>query len=275
MKTHERYTVQYPADILMDGLIVDYRPQSIIIEPILYKQVLLGVIILASVSPFSEDSLDMLATCAPILSMAFNNAITHQQMQRLAALDSLTGIYNRRFGYNRIQEEFSRAIRSGTSLSLIMLPRQSLIWAVLRKDDQPKRLVWSLCATFLGVMCLSGDVYDISPAQWAVVDEAIRFYRSVSHILEDGTTRRHGEKIASYRHPDGWQLVERTAANGMEKLIVAHVYDKNAREIRLDLQGNYRISRCFAEEANCAGIRDGVLTLTLADGACALHLCAQ
>jgi diguanylate cyclase (GGDEF)-like protein len=53
--------------------------------------------------------------------MAFNNAITHQQMQQLAALDALTGIYNRRFGYNRIQEEFSRAIRAGSALSLIML----------------------------------------------------------------------------------------------------------------------------------------------------------
>lgn len=121
MKTHERYIVQYPADIVMDGLIVDYRPRSIIIEPIIYKQVLLGVIILASVSPFSDASLDILAACAPILSVTFNNAITHQQMQRLAALDSLTGIYNRRFGYNRIQEEFSRSIRSSTSLSLIML----------------------------------------------------------------------------------------------------------------------------------------------------------
>ena len=121
MKTQERYIVQYPADIVMDGLVVDYRPQSLIIEPIIYKQVLLGVIILACVTPFSGDALEMLATCAPILSMAFNNAITHQQMQRLAALDSLTGIYNRRFGYNRIQEEFSRSIRSGTSISLVML----------------------------------------------------------------------------------------------------------------------------------------------------------
>ncbi len=41
-------------------------------------------------------------------------------MQQLAALDALTGIYNRRFGYNRLQEEFSRAIRSSSSLSLIM-----------------------------------------------------------------------------------------------------------------------------------------------------------
>ena len=121
MRTRERYVVQYPQDVLLDGLVVDYRPHTLLIEPILYKQVLLGVIILAGIGPFSSESLDMLTTCAPILSMAFNNAITHQQMQRLAALDSLTGIYNRRFGYNRIQEEFSRSLRSGASISLIMI----------------------------------------------------------------------------------------------------------------------------------------------------------
>ena len=121
MKTRERYIIQYPQDVVLDGLVVDYRPQSLLIEPILYKQVLLGVILLASIRPFSIESLDMLTTCAPILSMAFNNAITHQQMQRLAALDSLTGIYNRRFGYNRIQEEFSRSVRTGASISLIMI----------------------------------------------------------------------------------------------------------------------------------------------------------
>ena len=120
-ETHERYQVQYPEGIVMDGLIVDYHPQALVIEPIIYKKVLLGVIILASITPFSGEELDMLTACGPILSMAFNNAITHQQMQLLAALDSLTGIYNRRFGYNRIQDEFGRSIRSGSSISLIMI----------------------------------------------------------------------------------------------------------------------------------------------------------
>lgn len=41
-------------------------------------------------------------------------------MQRLAALDALTGLYNRRFGIIRIQEEFSRAIRANTPVSLLM-----------------------------------------------------------------------------------------------------------------------------------------------------------
>lgn len=158
------------------------------------------------------------------------------------------------------------------NLHRTMLPRQSLIWAVLRKQDSPMRLIWSLCATFLGVMCLSGDVYDLSENQWAVVDEGIRFYRVVSAVIQDGLSLRHGPKIMSYRHPRGWQAVERTARDGREKLIVAHVFDETAVAIRLPLQGAYRISGQFGDASSHAAIEGGTLVLTLADGACALHL---
>lgn len=158
------------------------------------------------------------------------------------------------------------------NLHRAMLPRQSLIWAVLRKDDSAKRLIWSLCATFLGVMCLSGDVYNLSPAQWAIVDEAILFYRRVSHIIQEGETIRHGPKVVSYRHPRGWQAIERTALGGCEKLIVAHVFDESPTEIRVDLGGSYCVCECFADSFCETRLEDGVLSLRLSGGACALHL---
>jgi alpha-galactosidase len=161
------------------------------------------------------------------------------------------------------------------NLHRAMLPRQSLIWAVLRKDDSPKRLIWSLCATFLGVMCLSGDVYDLTPKQWSIVDEAVLFYRKVSHIIQDGDTVRHGPKVSSYRHPRGWQVIERTSTDGCEKLIVAHVFDESATEIRIHLYKPYRICGCFAESTCRMRIEDGVLILRLEGGACALHLMGE
>ncbi len=51
------------------------------------------------------------------------------------------------------------------NLHRVMLPRQSQIWAVLRKGDDQRRLVYSLAATFLGRMCISGDIVDLSDAQ--------------------------------------------------------------------------------------------------------------
>ena len=121
MRTRERQIIRFPEGIVLDGVVTDYHPTELIVEPIVYKQVLIGVIVLAGVETLAEKDLLRLSDYGPILSMAFNNAITHQQMEQLAALDSLTGVYNRRFGYSRIQEEFGRAVRMGTALSLIML----------------------------------------------------------------------------------------------------------------------------------------------------------
>lgn len=161
------------------------------------------------------------------------------------------------------------------NLHRAMLPRQSLIWAVLRKGDSAKRLAWSLCATFLGVMCLSGDVYDLSEAQWQLVDEGIRFYRTVSPVIQDGVSVRHGPAVASYRHPDGWQAVERTSRDGRDKLIVVHVFDQTDTTIQLPLHGKYRIHTQFGDASCRAAMQEDMLTVTLADGAYALFLRSQ
>ena len=158
------------------------------------------------------------------------------------------------------------------NLHRAMLPGQSLIWAVLRKEDSRKRLIWSLCATFLGVMCLSGDVYDLSEQQWEVVDEGIEFYRLVSHIIQNGVTIYHGSKISSYRHPKGWQVVERTSSNGREKLIVAHVFDEFSADINISLGKEYKIVSIFAEEQAQVNISADRLSIKMSDGACAIYL---
>ena len=75
-----------------------------------------------------------------------------------------------------------------------------------------------------------------------------------------------------YGHPKGWQAVERTAPDGREKLIVAHVFDQTAVEISLPLEGNYRICGRFGDASGYAAVEHGALVLTLADGAYALHL---
>lgn len=121
LQKQERQIIRLPEELLLDGVLTQYRPREVLVEPILYKQVVIGILILAAVQPFSEACLERMTVYGPILSMAFNNAITYQQMQQLAALDALTGIYNRRFGYSRLQEEFSRAVRAGSALSLMVI----------------------------------------------------------------------------------------------------------------------------------------------------------
>lgn len=55
------------------------------------------------------------------LGLALSNALSHDRLQRLAALDPLTDAYNRRFGAGRLQEEFGRAVRTGSPLGVLMV----------------------------------------------------------------------------------------------------------------------------------------------------------
>jgi alpha-galactosidase len=126
------------------------------------------------------------------------------------------------------------------NLHRLILPRQSQVWAVLRKNDTAQRLAYSLAATFLGRMCLSGEVHDLSPAQWKLTVSAMELYRRVYSIIRDGHSTFHGETGKSWRHPQGWQAVLRTSENGKRALLVAHTFGKafpKSVQIPLDERG--------------------------------------
>jgi len=112
------------------------------------------------------------------------------------------------------------------NLQRLILPRQSQIWAVLRKNDTAQRLAYSLAATFLGRMCLSGEVHDLSAAQWKLSVSAMELYRRVYPIIRDGHSIFHAETGKSWRHPQGWQAVLRISKNGKRALLVAHTFGK-------------------------------------------------
>jgi alpha-galactosidase len=124
------------------------------------------------------------------------------------------------------------------NLHRLMLPRQSQIWAVLHQADSEQRLVYSLAATFLGRMALSGDIAALTAAQWQIAERAMNFYRRVAPIIKHGTSRRFGAVGASWRHPQGWQVVVRTSADGKQALVVAHTFAKAPEQMDVPLPGN-------------------------------------
>lgn len=107
----------------------------------------------------------------------------------------------------------------------VIQPRQSQIWAVLRAQDTPERLRYSLIATMLGRMCLSGDIYNLSEEQWQIVDEGIAFYKQCADIIKDGTTTCIAATKTAYNAPKGQQLVVR--AQGNRRLAILHRFEKS------------------------------------------------
>lgn len=128
----------------------------------------------------------------------------------------------------------------------MILPGQSQIWAVLRKEDSSERITYSLAAGFLGVLCLSGDVFDLNPAQWAQVEKGIEFYRSCAHLIRDGRSQFFGPKIQSYRQPQGWQAVMRTVEHTGQALVVAHHFAGQMPEtVKIPMAGAKALGKVF------------------------------
>ena len=147
------------------------------------------------------------------------------------------------------------------ALHRVILPAQSQIWAVLQAADSIRRINYSLINTFLGVMCISGDVIHLSEGQWKKVEEGTDFYRGVRHIIRDGTSAFFGSVSESWRHPEGWQAVVRTA--GKETLAVIHTFGGSIPE-RIELPvGAGAVRRVMCSEGNRVALENGRLTVEL------------
>ena len=127
-----------------------------------------------------------------------------------------------------------------------ILPRKSQVWAVLRKKDDARRLVYSLAATFLGRMGVSGDIIALDAGQREIFRRAQAFYVKAAPVIRTGFSRRHGPEVLSYRHPTGWQAVVR--CNASLALVVCHRFGEPAPpSVSLDLPkgGDWRIIEAF------------------------------
>lgn len=161
------------------------------------------------------------------------------------------------------------------NLHRVINPCQSQIWAVLRKTDSRKRIVYSIANTFLGVMCLSGDIYDLNEEQWDLVEEGISFYRSVSGIIMNGSTTYYGPDIQSYRDPKGWQAVVRKSGDQKEALVIIHSFNQHfPSEIVIPVHDSYKIHKVYSAFGNRVGLKDGILNVSLKEHmeAVAVHL---
>ncbi len=116
-----RLRLTLPEDVRVEGVLTAFRPQEVVVEPVRYKELMLGLIILASAKPFSNNAMERLGLFGQNLAMALHNALLFDRLERLAALDPLTGIYNRRFGMTRLHEEFGRTLRMEAPLGLMMV----------------------------------------------------------------------------------------------------------------------------------------------------------
>ena len=139
-------------------------------------------------------------------------------------------------------------------------PGQSQIWAVLRAEAEDKRLRYVLAGTFLGRMCLSGDVDNLSDGQWEIVDGSIAFYRKCAGIIRDGITYRYGPDVHSYAHPEGYQVIVRIA--GDKAMAVVHTFG-NSGQIRENIPAleNFHMADTWGDKNIRSRLEQGQLSV--------------
>ncbi len=118
---HNSAHIKFPPDIIIDSILVNSRPKEILVEPLEFNGVRIGVVLVASTTEYDQSKIEKIRIQLKNLSLALHNAIIHEQIQELAAIDPLTGIFNRRFGLGRLKEEYSRSIRANSPLGIAML----------------------------------------------------------------------------------------------------------------------------------------------------------
>lgn len=133
-------------------------------------------------------------------------------------------------------------------LNRLVWSAQKQIWAVLRAGDPRSRLAYSLAATFLGRMCLSGDIARLDAGAGAFVREAVAFYREVAPVIRDGEFRCVRAGVDSYQHPTGHQVVTIHDAARRRLLVVWHAFAGAGPEISCALPGthSWRLVREFS-----------------------------
>ena len=113
--------IPIPSNVQVEGVLAEFRPQEIFVIPATYKKIPLGAVVLGKTEVYHAEEETRLELFRQGFGLALNNVLTHDRLQRLAALDPLTGVYNRRFGLGRLHEEFERSIRSNIPMGLLMM----------------------------------------------------------------------------------------------------------------------------------------------------------
>ena len=128
----------------------------------------------------------------------------------------------------------------------LIRPEQSQIWAVLRADADIHRINYLLCAAFLGRLCLSGEIFDLSDEQWQRALNAIELYGRVKLIIKNGFTSVIRTTAEDYSEPEGYQAVLRKYEN--EAFLIVHTFKNGANPPIADLLEGYSVKEEFGSE---------------------------
>ena len=103
---------------------VKKKPESVAILPLIRHNELIGSLNLASFdgSRFIEGTATSLITrLSSIVAVCLENAVNNEKLKQLGLTDALTGIHNRRYFMQRLEEEVVRSLRQDIPVSCLFI----------------------------------------------------------------------------------------------------------------------------------------------------------
>ncbi len=100
------------------------KPSSLALFPLIRNRQFIGCLNIGSLQQerfIHGAATDFLERLAAILAVCLENAFNHERIKLLGLLDPLTGIHNRRYFDERLDEETSRSLRQNKALSCLFI----------------------------------------------------------------------------------------------------------------------------------------------------------
>ncbi len=132
------------------------------------------------------------------------------------------------------------------SLHRLIPARSNQIWAVLKKDYDDRKTVFKLTTAMMGRVCLSGELLELTPRQWELTVEALRFYRRLVPLLKEGDSTFTPAVCASRKNITGAQSLLRVRRDGRQAALYVHAFATPPAEIAVALpSGEWRETARF------------------------------
>ncbi len=96
------------------------------------------------------------------------------------------------------------------------------------------------------ILCLSGEIFDLSDEQWQAALDAVAFYNKIKHIIRDGYTTVIQTTAQDYNHPTGYQVVLRELKE--DALLIVHTFEHGANPPVEEFLKGYIIKEAFGSE---------------------------
>ncbi len=104
------------------------RLRAMLAAPLSTEGKVVGVIVIEHDIPeaFTSDDAHLLEVIGPYIAAVIEVALLHQQAKIAAIYDSLTGVHNHRYFYERLEQELTRSKRHGHPLSIAIIDVDNL-----------------------------------------------------------------------------------------------------------------------------------------------------